>query len=173
MTQSRFNAFSLSLAEARHRGAATLAAVALTLAAAGCGGGGGGGQLSKSDYEKHLTSDSQAISTGLKPLTTPPSSMTELTNELKAAEAQLHDAANDLDGVNAPKDSPKDNDAVVKGLRKIADELASHPHAAEKKDPQLLRKTFAELRTSHALVDVRNATNDMKKKGYKLQSLPQ
>jgi hypothetical protein len=173
MTQSRFNAFSLSPAGARHRGAATLAAVALAFVASGCGGGGGGGQLSKSEYEQHLTSDSQAISKGLKPLTTAPSSMTELTNELKAAEAQLHDAATDLDGVTAPKDIEKDNDAVVKGLRKFADELKSFRKAAEKNDPQLLRKTFGELRSSHALVDVRNATNDMKKKGYKLAALPQ
>jgi hypothetical protein len=175
MTQSRFNAFSLSHAEARHRGAATLAAVALAFVSAGCGGGGGGGggQLSRSDYEKHLTSDSQAISKGLKPLTTPPTSMTELTDELKAAEAQLHDAAEDLDGVTPPKDIEKDNNAVVKGLRKFADELKSFRKAAEKNDPQLLRKTFGELQSSHALVDVRNATNDMKKKGYKLTALPQ
>jgi hypothetical protein len=167
MTQSRFNAFSLSLAEARHRGAATLAAVALALVLAGCGGG-GGGRLSKSQYEQHFRSDSQAITKGLKPLSTPPSSMAELTTELKAGEAELHKASNDLDGVNAPKEIEKDNDMIVKGLRKFADELESFRHAAEKKDTQLLRKTFAELQNSHALTNVRDATNDMKKKGYKL-----
>jgi len=174
MTQSRFNAFSLSLAEARHRGAATLAAVALALVVAGCGGGGGGGgRLSKSQYEQHFGSDSQAITKGLKPLTTPPSSLGELTSELKVGEAQLHEAANDLDGLDAPKDIEKDNDVIVKGLRKFADELESFRQAAEKKDTQLLRKTFAELQSSHALMNVRDATNDMKKKGYKLGTLAQ
>jgi hypothetical protein len=173
MTQSRFNAFSLSLPGARHRGAATLAAVALALVLAGCGGGGGGGRLSKSQYEQHFASDSQAITKGLKPLTTPPSSLTELTSELKVGEAQLHDAANDLDGLKAPKAIEKDNDVIVKGLRKFADELESFRQAAEKKDTQLMRKTFAELQTSHALMNVRDATNDMKKKGYKLGSLTQ
>ena len=173
MTQGRFNAFSLSLPEPRHRGAATLAAVALALVLAGCGGGGGGGTLSKAQYEQHFRTDSQAITKGLKPLTTPPSSLPELTSELKVGEAQLHDAANDLDGLKAPKDIEKDNDAIVKGLRKFADELESFRQAAEKKDTQLLRKTFAELQGSHALTNVRDATNDMKKKGYKLGTLAQ
>jgi hypothetical protein len=173
MTQSRFNAFSLSLAEARHRGAATLAAVALALILAGCGGGGGGGRLSKSQYEQHFRSDSQEIRKAFVPLSKQPSSLAELASELKVGEAQLHDAANDLDGLDAPKEIEKDNDVIVKGLRKFADELESFRKAAEKKDTQLLRKTFAELQSSHALMDVRDATNDLKKKGYKLGSLAQ
>ena len=38
---------------------------------------------------------------------------------------------------------------------------------------QQLQKTFAELQGSHALVNVRAATNDMKTKGYKLGTLAQ
>jgi hypothetical protein len=152
----------------RHRGVATLAALGIVLAVVGCGGG---GRLSKSQYEQRFRSDSQAISKGIKPLTTKPSSLAQLVSELKVGEAQLHEAANDLNGIKAPKDIEKDNSTVVKGLRKFADELASFRKAAEKKDVSLLQKTFAELQASHALVDVRNATNDMKKKGYKLGTL--
>jgi len=170
MTQSRFNAFSLSPTEARHRGAATLAALALALAGAGCGGG---GRLSKSQYEQHFGSDSQAISKAIKPLITLPSSLEELVSELKLGEAQLHNAANDLDRVNPPKDIEKDNKTLVKGLRKFADEVESFRKAAEKRDPQLVQKTLAELRNSDALVNVRDATNDMKRKGYKLGTLAQ
>jgi hypothetical protein len=154
----------------RHRGVATLAALGFVLAVVGCGGG---GRLSKAQYEQHFRSDSQAISKGIKPLTTKPTSMEQLVSELKVGEAQLHEAANDLNGVKAPKDIEKDNRTVVKGLRKFADELESFRKAAEKKDVALLQKTFAELQASHALVDVRNATNDMKKKGYKLGTLAQ
>jgi hypothetical protein len=165
MTQSRFNAFFLSLAEAGHRGAATLAAVALAIALAGCGGG---DRLSKSQYEQHLNSDSQAIKKAIEPLSTTPASMEELVSKLKVGEAQLREAADDLDGIKPPKDVEKDNATLAKGLRTFADELGSFRKAAEKKDPQLLRETFAKLQSSHALEEVRAATNDMKKKGYNL-----
>jgi hypothetical protein len=168
MTQSRFNAFSLSPAEARHRGAATLAALALVLAVAGCGGGGGGSRLSKSQYEHHLETDGRAITKAFQPLSTPPSSLTVLASELKTGQEKLRSAADDLDGIAAPKDVEKDNQALVKGLRKLADELESLRAAATKKNPQLVQKALNELKTSRALVDARRATDDMKKKGYKL-----
>jgi hypothetical protein len=173
MTQGRFNAFSLSLAEAGHRGAATLAAVALALVLAGCGGGGDGGRLSKSQYEQHLGSDSQAIRKAFEPLSKQPSSLAELASELKVGQAKLREAADDLDGVTAPKEVEKDNDALVKGLRKLAGELDSLRAAAAKKDPQLVQKALTDLRNSHALVDARRATDDMKKKGYKLGAFGQ
>ena len=171
MTQSRFNASFLSLAEARHRGAATLAAVALALAlvAAGCGGGGGGGgRLSKSEYEHRLGSDSQAIRNAFRPLSQQPSSLAELASDLKVAQQKLRAAADDLDRATPPKDVEKDNDTLVTGLRKLAAELESLRSAAAKKNPQLVQKALADLRGSHALVDARRATDDMKKKGYKL-----
>jgi hypothetical protein len=171
MTQGRFNAFSLSLAEARHRGAATLAAVGLALAlvAAGCGGGGGGGgRLSKSEYEQRLGSDSRAIRNAFQPLSKQPSSLAALASDLKVGQQKLRAAADDLDRVNAPKDVEKDNDTLVSGLRKLAVDLESLRSAAAKKDPRLVQKALVDLRSSHALVDARRATDDMKKKGYKL-----
>jgi hypothetical protein len=173
MTQSRFNAFLLSLFTMRHRGLATLAAAMIGLVAAGCGSGGGGDRISKAQYEQHFRSDSQAISEGIKPLTTKPSSLKQLSDELKVGEKRLHEAADDLDSIKPPKDIEKDNDTIVKGLDKFADELESFRKAAEKQDVKLLQQTFAELQGSHALVNVRDATEDMKKKGYKLGTLAQ
>jgi hypothetical protein len=157
----------------RHRGVATLAALSFALVVAGCGGGGGGDRLSKAQYEQHFRSDSQEISKAIKPLTTKPTSMDQLVSELKVGEAQLHEAADDLNGVKPPKEIEKDNTTVVRGLRKFADELESFRKAAEQKDVALLQKTFAELQASHALENVRDATNDMKQKGYKLEALAQ
>jgi hypothetical protein len=124
-----------------------------------------------SQYQKHLDSDTQEIKKALEPLSRPPSSMAELASKLKVGEAHLNDAANDLGGLKAPKEIEKDNNTLASGLSKFADELDSFREAAEKNDPQLLRKTFADLQNSHALVEVRNATTDMKKKGYKLSGL--
>ena len=152
----------------RHRGVATLAALALAFAVAGCGGGGGGSRLSKAQYEQHLGADSQAITKAFQPLSTPPSSLSVLASELKVGQDKLRSAADDLNGVTPPKDVAKDNQALVQGLQKLADELESLRSAAAKKDPKLVQKALADLKTSHALVDARNATDDMKKKGYKL-----
>ena len=155
----------------RHRGVATLAAVGLAFAVAGCGsggGGGGGGTLSKAQYEQHLGADSQAITKAFQPLSTPPSSLSVLASELKVGQDKLRSAADDLSGVTPPKDVAKDNQSLVQGLQKLADELESLRSAAAKKDPKLVQKALADLKTSHALVDARNATDDMKKKGYKL-----
>ena len=108
MIQSRFNAFFLSLAGARHRGAATLAALALVLVAAGCGfgggSGGGGSELTKAQYEQHLQTDSQAITKAFTPLRKPPRSLNELAGELKVGEAKLREASADLNSVKPPKE---------------------------------------------------------------------
>jgi hypothetical protein len=170
MTQSRFNAFFLSLAGARHRGAATLAALSLALVAAGCGSGGGsgGGELSKAQYEQHLQTDSQAITKAFTPLRKPPRTLAELAAELKVGEQKLREAAADLDGIKPPKDVQADNAALAKGLTSLADEVELLRSAAAKNDAKLVQKALAGLQRSHALVDARKATDDMKKKGYKL-----
>jgi len=167
MTQSRFHASFLSLVGTRHRGLATLAAVLLALVVAGCGGG-GGGQLSKDEYQKHLQTDGDEITKAFKPLTQPPKSLDELASELKAGVSKLNSAADDLERVTPPKNVKKDNSDLAAGLRELAQELDSLRKAAEKKDPQQVQKTLADLRNSHGLVDARRATDDLKKKGYKI-----
>ena len=91
-----------------------------------------------------------------------------LASALKTGQEKLRSAADDLSGVTAPKDVEKDNKALVAGLRKLADELESLRSAAAKKAPSQVQKALSELKTSHALLDARRATDDMKKKGYTL-----
>src|SRR5262249_11756571 len=119
MTQSRFNAFSLSLARARHRGLATLAGVLLALVVAGCGGS-GGGQLSKADYQKHLRTDGDEITKAFKPLTQQPSSLDQLASELGTGVSKLNSAAGDLEGVKPPTNVKTDNAKLAAGLRELA-----------------------------------------------------
>jgi hypothetical protein len=170
MTQSRFNAFLLSLLLRRHRGLATVAVAALVLVASGCGGG--SGRLSKSQYEHHIQNDGAAITKAFVPLNQQPSSLKQLADELKAGQDELRHAADDLASVKPPSDVEKDNATLVDGLRTLADELGTLHSAAAKDDPTLVQKALNHLRTSHALLDAVKATTDMKRKGYKL-SLPQ
>jgi hypothetical protein len=94
-----------------------------------------------------------------------------LASQLKVGQEKLRSAADDLNGVTPPKDVEKDNQALAKGLQTLADELESLRSAAAKKDPALVQKALNDLKSSHALVDARAATDDMRKKGYKLGGL--
>jgi hypothetical protein len=175
MTQSRFHAFDLSLAGARHRGFATLAGLVLPLAllAAGCGGGGGGGgsRLSKTQYEARVQKDAADVRDAFTPLSKAPSSLKELANEIKTGQNKLRGAANDLDGISPPKDVAHDNDVLVAGLRKLATLLEPLRKGAADGDPAAVQKAASDLQKSNALKEAQDATEDMKKKGYKIGTL--
>ena len=178
MTQSRFCAFDLSLARARHRGVATLAAVvvALALAGTGCGGGGksgggGGTQLSKTQYESRIQKDGDEIKNVFEPLSRPPKSLDALASDLAAGQKKLREAADDLASVKPPSDIAHDNDVLVAGLRKLADQLEPLRRGAAKGDPNLVRKAVARLQGSQSLKEAQKATEDMKKKGYEIGTL--
>jgi hypothetical protein len=178
MTQGRFNACDLSLAGARHRGVATLAALALALVAGGCGGGGGksgGGvtQLSKNQYEARVQKDGQEIKDVFAPLSRPPSSLDQLARSIKKGQDKLREVADDLDGVAPPHEVGHDNDVLVGGLRKLADQLDPLRKGAAKGDAQAVQKAVRDIQGSNALQDAQKATADMKKKGYKIGQLGQ
>jgi hypothetical protein len=172
MTQSRFHAFALSLAPARHRGSATLAAatIALALVAAGCGGA-NGALLSKTQYEARIQKDAEDVREAFNPLSTPPSSLQQFARELQTGQRKLRQAASDLGSVKPPHDVAHDNAVLVAGLRKLALLLEPLRKAAVKKDFVAVQTAARELQGSNALKDAQRATNDMKKKGYKLGSL--
>jgi hypothetical protein len=179
MTQSRFYAFDLSLAVRRHRGAATLAALALAFVLAGCGGGGGksrsggGTQLSKTQYESRIQKDGDEIKNVFQPLSTPPKSLKDLATKLEAGQKKLRDAAADLDSVEPPSDVAHDNGVLVAGLRKLADQLEPLRKAAAANDANAIRTAVAKLQGSQSLKAAQKATDDMKKKGYKIGTLGQ
>ena len=176
MTQSRFHAFDLSRSGARHRGAATLAVLALAFAASGCGGGGGnagGGetQLSKTQYESLLQKDGTEIQNVFKPLSTPPSSLQELSKSIKKGEDKLRSVAAELDASKPPDEVSADNDKLVVGLRKLADQLDPLRQGAAEGNAQKVQKAVTAIQTSNSLKGAQEATADMKKKGYDVGSL--
>lgn len=175
MTQSRFCACDLSLARARHRGAATLAALLIVPAlAAGCGGksgGSGGTQLSKTQYESRIQKDGDEIKNVFKPLSTPPKSLKELAKNIAAGQKKLRAAADDLDSAKPPSDVAHDNAVLVAGLRTLADQLEPLRVGAVKNDANLVRSAVTKLQGSNSLKAAQKATEDMKKKGYSIGTL--
>jgi hypothetical protein len=175
MTQSRFYAFVLSRAGARHRGATTVALLLLALALAGCGGGGKGGsggtQLSKNQYESRIQKDGQEISDVFKPLSKPPSSLKSFAVSIKKGQDKLRTTADDLDSAKPPADVAADNDKLVAGLRKLADQLEPVRKGAADNNPREIQKALATLQGSATLHSAQQATADMKKKGYDIGAL--
>jgi hypothetical protein len=170
MTQGRFDAFALSLAGTRHRGAGTLAALALALALAGCGGG---NRLSKSEYEHHIQSDGRQLRSVFAPLSKPPASLSVLATEIKTGQDKLRLAADELGGITPPREIEQDNRTLVAGLRKLADELEPLRQGAAKGDVKLVQHAVNGIQGSRALRESQRATADMKKKGYRLGTLGQ
>jgi hypothetical protein len=167
MTQSRFDAFPLSLAEARHRGAATLAAVALALVAAGCGGD---GRLSKAKYEHRLQQDVKELSSLAVAFNQPQTPLPVLASELKVAQKKLRATAKDLDSLKPPKEVAHDNALLAAGLRRLADDYEPVRQAAEKRDRNRVIREENLLRGSKGVMQARQAAQDFRKKGYTLQS---
>jgi hypothetical protein len=179
MVEGRFYASDLSPRLRRHRGAATLAALAVALLVAGCGGGndksgsGGGTQLSKTQYESRIQKDGDDIKNVFQPLNTPPKSLKDLATKLEAGQKKLRAAADDLDGVKPPSDVAHDNAVLAAGLRKLADQLEPLRKAAAANDANAIRKAVTQLQGSQSLKEAQKATDDMKKKGYKIGTLGQ
>lgn len=169
MTQGRFHAFDLSLAGARHRGAATLAALGLALA--GCGGGGGGTQLSKNQYESQIQRDGQKIRDAFAPLSTPPRSLPALAVSIKAGQDQLRKVADDLDSTKPPEEVAKANALLVASLRRLAGLLEPLRRGAATGDIALVQSAVNGIRSSQALKDAQKATAAMKAKGYDIEPL--
>lgn len=171
MTQSRFDAFDLSRAGARHRGAATLAlALGLATATAGCGGG-GKTQLSKNQYEAQLQKDGQEITQVFKPLSTPPRSLPTFAASIEKGQATLRKVANDLAATKPPSDVAADNAKLVTGLRHFAVVLEPLRKGAADRNVAELRKAARRIRASNPLRGAQEATADMKKKGYQIGEL--
>ena len=171
MTQGTFNAFDLSRAGARHRGVVTLAALALV--AGGCGGGknAGAAPVSKNQYEARIQKDGQDVRNVFKPLSTPPSSLDQLAKSIKKGQDKLRQVAADLDSVSPPDEVAHDNDVLVAGLRKLADQLDPLRRGAAAGDAKAVQKAVNALQGSKSLHEAQKATADMKKKGYNIGEL--
>jgi hypothetical protein len=149
--------------------AALLAGALVLVGSAGCGGG---SRLSKSAYEKKVRADGQHIKATFQTLTgSNLSSLDQMAHQLGKGQAELRKAADDLDGVKAPKDVEADNDKLVKGLRALADDLEGLKKGAAEGDPKKVQRAAAKLQHSSALKEAQAATSDMKSKGYKIGEL--
>ena len=139
---------------------------AALLLVAGCGGG--GSTLSKSQYEKRIQADGQAVQTAVKAVSAATTSLSALAKQVDSAEAAVKKAADDLDSLTPPKDAAADNAKIVAGLRAIGKGLDALKRAAKKGSASDVQAAALSLSDSPEIRAAQRAATDLKKKGYSI-----
>ena len=133
------------------------------LVLAGCAGD---GRLSKAEYEETVRSAYGEVQQAFRE--TNVASTKELAVRVEAAQEQLRQAADRLEGVEPPKEVAKENEEVVEGMRAYADDLEELREVAEKGDQQAIDAFNARLGENEAIGQIAEAAEEMKFKGFDL-----
>jgi hypothetical protein len=144
---------------------AQLALVVLGVALlAACGGN---DRLSKQEYEQKVRTEYADVQEAF--LATGASfNQPDLAEKIERAQAQLHEAADELDDAEPPKDVEAENQQIVDGMRRYADSLDRLRNAAERGDLAVIEDATARIADNEAVEQIAEAAERMKFKGYDL-----
>jgi septal ring factor EnvC (AmiA/AmiB activator) len=92
----------------------------------------------------------------------------ELAPKVAAAQEQLRDSADELDGVEPPEDVETEHSQLVDGMRRYADDLDRLRNAAESGDGRTIEDFNARIAQNEAVEQMAEAAERMKFKGYDL-----
>jgi hypothetical protein len=139
-----------------------LLSMLVVLALAACGGD----RLSKREYEQRVRSEYADVQQAFR--ATSGAQGEELAARIEDAQQELRDAADALDGVEPPDEVRKENEEVVEGMRRYADDLEELREAAERGDQQAIDAFNDRLAENDAVEQIAEAAEEMKFKGYDL-----
>ncbi len=134
---------------------------ALSLAACG-----GDGRLSKAEYEETVRSAYGEVQQAFRE--TNVESTDELADSVEAAQEQLRDAADELEGVQPPEDVEAENAQIVLAMRAYAEDLDRLRNAAEQGDERTIEDFNARIAQNESVEQMAEAAERMKFKGYDL-----
>ena len=152
-----------------------LAAAALAAGAAGCGGDGGGDRLSKEEYQQQVKDVGSTLTKSAEGLSgafnqSDPESLDQVADEVEKLQDAMNTAADDLDAMNPPQDAQASHDKLVDGMRGFAGDIGDLAEAARDgrlKDIQDFAENFG---NSDSAKKIQEATEELKAKGYALES---
>ena len=133
-----------------------------TLLLTGCGGD---ERLSKDDYAEKVRAVYADLQEAFRATNVP---LRRLASRVEDAQEQLRESADELDGVVPPKDVEVENDQLVAGMRRYADDLERLRNAAERGDQRSVADFNARVAQNEAVEQMAEAAERMKFKGYDL-----
>jgi hypothetical protein len=139
---------------------AVVASIAVVLLAA-CGEG----RLSKSGYEQKVRSAYEDVRAAFRQTNV---GFDKLPTKIAAAQAQLREAADELEEAKSPQEVEKQNEELVEALRAFADDLDGLRKAAERRDAAAVAAFNEGLPQSKEIERIREAAEEIRAKGYDL-----
>jgi hypothetical protein len=144
------------------RPAKRLPILVAALLLAGCGGD---ERLSKDEYAEKVRAVYADLQETFRATNVP---LRRLAPRVEDAQTQLRESADELDGVVPPKDVEVENDQLVAGMRRYADDLDRLRNAAERGDQRTVADFNARVAQNEAVEQMAEAAERMKFKGYDL-----
>ena len=134
-----------------------------TLVLAGCGGS--DGQLSKTEYGAEVRAVYSEVQEAFAATNVEPELLAE---RVEAAQAELREAADELEDLEAPEDAVAANEQIAAGFRLYADELDRLRNAAERGDQATIDDFNARVAERESVKQIMEAAESLKFKGYDL-----
>jgi acyl-CoA reductase-like NAD-dependent aldehyde dehydrogenase len=147
--------------------AGLLAALAL---AVGCGGE-GRERVSKAEYEQKVRAVYGDVRAAFQSVGVEAKSLEDVARQIKAAQDELRDAANELERIEPPESVREPNEELAEGMRAYADDLDRLREAAENGDAELVSGLRETVVRSESIERMAEAAEEMIHRGYNLGPL--
>jgi hypothetical protein len=148
---------------ARFRRLLIVSAALAGLILGGCAGD--DGRLTKPEYEEKVRSVYAEIQRSFQATNVPQG---ELATRVEAAQQQLREGADELDGIEPPEGVGTENEQLVAGMRRYAEDLDRLRNAAASGDLRTIEDFNARVAQNEAVEQMAEAAERMKFKGYDL-----
>ncbi len=145
------------------------AAVAAALLFAGCGGS--EQHLTRTAYQQQVQSIYGDVRQAFAGTSTRIASLHELSTRVQAGQAELRDAAEQLNGLHAPKDVEEQTHEIAEGLDAYAGDLDQLRAAADAGDAAKVRSFENGLTANESIGRIREAAEEIHNRGYNLGAL--
>ena len=145
------------------------AAVAAALLFAGCAGS--EQHLSRTAYQQQVQSIYGDVRQAFAGTSTRIASLHELSTRVQIGQAELRDAAEQLNGLHAPKDVEEQTHEIAEGLDAYAGDLDQLRAAADAGDTAKVRSFENSLTANESIGRIREAAEEIHNRGYNLGAL--
>jgi hypothetical protein len=144
-------------------------AVVVVVAVFAVVGRGGNDRLSKPQYERKVQTVYADVQKAFRE--TNVKAPAELAVRVEAAQQQLREAAEQLDGIEPPKTVEAENREIVEGMRAYADDLDALRIAAGGGDQGAIENFNAKIPTNPAVQKIAAAAQALERNGYEVGPL--